>query len=121
MTEQLKKVYKRIKVGDKVKYRSYDAKWLNGQVVQSSEKNTREYEVMNEQRKGFTRNRIYVFAKPTKELIEDKNEDEMRLNENVIQEQAKKEEEIIPKIMNDRYVTRYGRVVRPVNRLTYNK
>ena len=95
---------KTLQTGMTVRYRTHENKWATGCIVDVNKLNKRDYTIQSTENKAIRRNRVHVFGIPRDTPMDDS-----------LRGQVSTQRET----SNYHYTTRYGRTIRPVDRLGY--
>ena len=110
------KTHKALHKGDRIKYLTHEHKWADGHISQPNLRTHRDYQITTDENKSLRRNRIHIFK--TNVTMQNKTKQQnpkptsIKSNDNTGRIQN-------PSQPHGKYITRYGRVIKPINRLQY--
>ena len=105
-----------LKLNDRIKYRNYENKWISGKITQTNNPGSRDYEITNFLNHKIRRNRKHIFKSHQNEEEQTTHTNAPQRNQYPRLDTQNNGQTLFEPEDNTEYVTRYGRISRPVQR-----
>lgn len=111
--------HRQLNIGDSIRYKMHKDEWAPGTITKTKNPGNRDYEILNKQNNKLRRNRVHIFKTTAWDNQSKTEQDQTKTK-------MRQTQQNIPTITNTEgaqhapYITRFGRVSKPVDRLGYD-